>query len=302
MADPSNPIAYRILRALKWDPLVAPPTAVPDTGRTQIPPPRPQLRASLEAMAGAGKWLELVHASEGAFADGFGTFWLDLQRFSATALEGLAGADNRAARLVRDETRRLVECWPQISSLAFKDGTPFVDDTTRQWLTRIGQEAAGAEASSTLASLPTEGRNPADEPPLDPDKIREVQDLFSKKRPAAALDLLQGAIEATTRDRQRFQARLLAARLCLQASQVDWARTLLEDLRREADGFSLAAWEPGVATSLCELSAVCYGRLVKDRKGEERENLRLQLEEMKARVFRLDMRAAAVLEETLRRL
>ncbi|HNX52040.1 MAG TPA: hypothetical protein PKL08_17860, partial [Thermoanaerobaculaceae bacterium] len=59
-------------------------------------------------------------------------------------------------------------------------------------------------------------------------------------------------------------------------------------------------WEPETAIQVYQVTALCYARLAKDRKTENREVLRAEIEKLKARLFRLDMRAAAVVEEMIR--
>ena len=61
-------------------------------------------------------------------------------------------------------------------------------------------------------------------------------------------------------------------------------------------------WEPETAVEFYQLLALCYARTLPERKDkEEKEGLRQSLENARAKLFRLDMRAAAALDESLRR-
>jgi type VI secretion system protein VasJ len=296
-AEPGSPIPFRLLRSLKWDGLPTPPPADPATGRTRVPPPRPQQRTSLEGLYQSGQWSELLASSEGAFGEPTGTFWLDLQRYVVAALDGL-GADGptRAAALVRTEAAALVCRFPGIVGLQFSDGTPFASEATRRWLEQVSQPA---ESMPALPPAPSSGGGEA--AVLSEAEISQARELFDKKKPAFALDILQRGIERSGNARARFRARLAAARVCLQADQTPWAKTLLEELVRDMEGFTFDRWEPETAVEVLQLLAVGYARLLKDRKTENRDSLRDEIEAIKAKLFRLDMRAAAAVDELLRK-
>lgn len=107
-AEPVNPAHLRIARTLRWDDLAGPPPADPATGRTRLSPPRPQLRTALDGTFTSARWLDLLQASEGAFGEPAGTFWLDLQMYSAVAVENLEPA--RARPRPRQSRRPAVSC------------------------------------------------------------------------------------------------------------------------------------------------------------------------------------------------
>jgi type VI secretion system protein VasJ len=293
-ADPLSPTPYRMLRSLKWDNLQGPPPADPGgSGKTRVPPPRPQQRMALDSMLQGQRWHDLVQAAEGAFQEGTGTFWLDLHRYTAMALEKLGASDSRAARAVKEDTAKLIEMYPNLPGLKFQDDSPFAADATREWLEEIG---SGPGLSAMLAP-PAAAAGEAAGSTLEVSDLEQAAELFAKKKPAAALALLQGGVDRAVNKQGRFRTRLEIARACLQGNQPAWGRTILEDLRSQLEGITLPEWEPELAVQVYQLAGLCYARLAKDRKTEDRETVRELLEDVKARLFRLDMRAAAVVEE-----
>ncbi len=293
-ADTLSPTPYRMLRSLKWDDLQGPPPADPGgSGKTRVQPPRPQQRMALDSMLQGQRWRDLIQAAEGAFQEGTGTFWLDLQRYTVLALEKLDSSGGRAARAVKEDTAKLIEQYPNLPALRFSDDSPFAADVTREWLEEIG---SGPGLAAMLAPPAPRGAE-AEGSTLEGSELEQAADLFSKKKPAAALALLQGGVDRASSLQGSFRTRLEIARACLQGNQPAWGRTILEDLREQLESITLPEWEKELAVQVYQLSGLCYARLVKDRKTEDRETVRELLEEVKARLFRLDMRAAAVVEE-----
>jgi type VI secretion system protein VasJ len=318
-AEPFSPIPYRMLRSLKWDGVAALPPLDPNSanpGTTRIPPPRAQQRTALENLHAAGHWAELLRASEVAFQDGTGTFWLDLQRDTVAALEGLdSGAGARAAEAVKSELARLLDRLKMLPTLYFADRTlpnptrptertiertPFASDETRHWLESLKGDAAGGAEPGAIFLPPARAAEDG-APALSPADAQTVRDLLARQQSSAAFDILQNAVEKASSQRSRFLTRLAAARLCLQANQAAWARALLEELLRESETFHFEDWEPETAVDLYQLLALCCSRPAKKGGPADPEAARVQVENLRRKLFRLDMRAAAVLEEALKR-
>lgn len=312
--DPLSPLPYRLLRTLKWDGLTAPPPLNPQSASadtTRIPPARPQQQASLEGLLNAGNWTELLKASEGTFQEDGGTFWLDLQRYTVLALEGLGAS--RAAEVVKEEVVRLLKRLDTLPTLWFADRTvpvpgrphektvertPFAGEATRQWLETLQAESTPA---APALDLPPARATEAGEPALAPAEARIIQELLAKQQAGPAFDRVQAAVEKAPHRRARFRTRFAAARLCLQANQAVWARTLLEELLHESETFTFEDWEPETATDLYQLLALCYARPVRKGGPQDQEAARVEIEALRRKLFRLDLRAAAALEEALRK-
>lgn len=312
-ADPLSPLPYRLLRALKWEAVQALPPA--ENGTTRIPPPRREQKDSLERLYAAGAWAELLTTAEGLFQDGVGTFWLDLQRYSALALLGMDPAHGkRAAQAIQHETAALLTRLPDLPALHFADRTlpapsgkpsektvehtPFASEATRQWIESevlAKDEPAGEALPFFVTAVSPAG------PALAPEDAQKAQELLAKGQTPAGLSLLQAAVRKATGERDRFRARLAAARVCLQANQAAWARGLLEDLEVESESFRFDVWDPETALELYQLLAITTARPAKKGGPADPEAARVKLEELRKKILRLDLAAAAALEEALRR-
>lgn len=291
-ANPLSPLSYRLLRALKWDDLSAPPPAEPGSGKTRIPAPRKEQQAALDSLFQGQRWPELLDASEGAFHAASGTFWLDLQRYSITALERMdPAAGVRTAARVKSELSALLERFSNLPSLTFADGTPFASEATRQWIAVAVREVALPALSGRSAG--------ADDSVLEANEVEKAQDLLVRGELTPALGILQGAIEKASNIRARFRTRLAAAQICLRANQIAWARTLLEDLKREMEALGFEDWEPETSVDVYQLLALCYARTLKERGEEDRPAVEEALRQVKSKLFRLDLRAVAAVDEAL---
>jgi type VI secretion system protein VasJ len=315
-ADLLSPLPYRLLRALKWDALTAAPPVnnqISTAGTTFIAPPTVVRRTTLEGLFNTGNWTELLKASEGAFQEDGGTYWLDLQRYTAAALEGLGAV--RAAEVVKEEAVRFVKRIDALPTLSFAERTlpappgrphekgvdrvPFASEGTRQWLESL--QAASEPAGPAMDLPPARVSADAGDPGLSPTESRTIQELLAKQQAGAAFDLLQAAVERAPNRRGRFRTRLAAARLCLQANQATWARALLEELLQESESLTFEDWEPETAADLYQLLALCYARPARKGGPQDTEAARVQIETLRRKLFRLDLRAAAALEEALKR-
>lgn len=288
----SSATPYRMLRVLKWQDLQGPPAADPGSGKTRVPAPRGPQRNALANLLTNRRWPELLEASEAAFQNDTGTFWLDLQRYSALALEYHDPTHGpRLAALVIDELRELLDRFPNLHHLTYADGTPFAAPETRQWI----EESVRVVEVDVLGG----GSGRAEDVVLSDEEIAEAQALFGKKKADEAMDLIQSAIERARNPRAVFRTRLTAAQLCLQAGKMGWSRTLLEQLRQTMDGFRFETWESETATEVYHLLALCCARQLEAAGGEPVPELEEALEEAQGRLFALDLRAAAKVEATL---
>ena len=288
-ADPQSLQPYRMMRSLKWDDLAKPPAADAGSGKTQIDSPKAQKRKTLETLLENQKWQTLLEQSEGAFQEGNGTYWLDLQFYSASALEEL---NPRAAALVRDELRQLLERLPGIPQLSFRDESPFADQQTRQWI----EESVVKMDVNVVGG----GGTAAEESVFSEDDLAEAKRLFSKKKSVEAFELLQAGVRRASNNRLAFRARLNAAQLCLQANHLPWAKSLLEDLGQEMEGFSFELWEPETAVEVYHLLALCYGRLLNATKSDDaKDALANAMAEIQGRLVRLDLPSVAKIEQAL---
>ena len=148
--QPADPLPYRLLRTAVWLRATEP---TPDAqGRAPIEPLPPATRSQCEAMARAGRWPELLDASESALSTVPQRFALDLQRWTAAALTGLGHTQARTAVLA--ELAALLRRMPALPTLQARDGTPLADPETLAFLTAEGLHGAAAPPDPIAWALP----------------------------------------------------------------------------------------------------------------------------------------------------
>ncbi len=134
-AADATPLAYRMLRVGLYTHIVDPPPA-DASGKTKIPPLNPSARKQIETIANNQKWSPLIEETESAL--NASRFWLDLHRFSATALAGLGEPYAKARAEVIGGLAVVLKRMPALLELQFADGSPFADEQTRAWINDRG--------------------------------------------------------------------------------------------------------------------------------------------------------------------
>ena len=259
--DRTDPAPFRLMRALHWGSLGAPPPA--EDGQTLIPPFVEQRKAYLDGLLGRGQFVELADEAEDTFREQ--PFWLDLQRYLVTAMDAL-GAPFAAARDgVVEEVVGLVRRFPDLPALRFNDDTPFADIATQEWIAvRVlpavggGGEAAPAasgEAGSAVDAAFAEARERLAQGDLD-----------------AAVAALHDGTDAAGRD--RFRRRFYLATLCLRGGRPAVARPILEALDAELEAHGLAGWEPALALDVWAALHGCYDALRRSGDGADEDRAR----------------------------
>lgn len=290
-ADPLNPAPYRIIRTLKWEGVSGPSTA----GQTKIPGPRPNDLAPIQPLLDAANWSGLLEKCESLFKAGH--IWLlDLQRYTTQCLENLdpRGSDSPAAAAVRETTRDVLQRNPALVDCTFASGLPFASDETRTWLAEISNEEGfriGMMRPSSDEGAPTG---------FEAGEIEKAVQFLRKKKLTEGMGILQHGLDRASTPRSQFRTRLDAATACLDANRTLSAQSMLEDLQQKAEeGLTFDQWERAWAVELYQLLAICYGRLAKASKGEERKRFSTKLSEVRNILYSLDMHAAAAVEEAL---
>lgn len=232
-----DPAGYRLLRVALWLPVSRTPAA-DEGGRTELGSLSNEVRHELEQCEANDAWHDLLRSSERALERV--PLALCLQRYAATALAKL---NLTAARLaVLAETRALLTRLPALSSFKFSDGSPLVDDATREWL----------EANALLtydSPRPVLGPKPTAAVPAE-EPIVLARRAIAKSARAEALAQADLALKAATCDRERFAARLVQAQACALAGNVPLAAALFDTLDKELVSRGLELWEPALAAEV----------------------------------------------------
>jgi type VI secretion system protein VasJ len=227
--------AHRLMKSLRWDTVhQSPPHDA--SGLTRLAPPRAEYRAQLKRLYLQQSWTELLDHVERMFAEGVNHFWLDLQWFLHQALSKQPAPFEGWARIVKDDLAMLIERLPDLETLSFNDGSAFADEATREW---IEQHVSAPSAQPWLST-------PAATVPGDADMLAlESEALAQADREGVerALAWLDSRPEFDT-GRQRWQLRLLMARVAEQHGKSELALHMLGELDATAERHALAQWEP----------------------------------------------------------
>lgn len=264
-ADRTNPIPYRLLRAVRWDILPAEPPD--DGGTTRLEAPLDRRRTYLLGLLDSGDYATLVEEGEKSFQSGTFHVWLDLQRILAGALRNLGTPYAPVHRAVLADTALLIDRLPGLPTLSFSDGTPFADPLTQDWLDETVRPLLDDDDRSAGRPAPSEGDLPATR------HYGEAREVLSGGSLEDALAVMNtGAAEDAT-GKDTFHRRLYIATLCLKGGQPAVARPVLDRLGDAVDQHDLATWDPTLALEVWTHQCRCYDRLAQDAPPDEKAGL-----------------------------
>ncbi len=278
--------AHRLMKSLRWDTVhQAPPQ---DTNNnTRLTPPRSDYRAQLKRLYLQQNWSELIEQVERIYAEGVNHFWLDLQWYLYQALCKQPAPQDRWADIAKRDLGMFLERLPGLDVLCWSDGSPFADETTREW---IAQHVSGNQPQQWLP-VPSAAAATGDTDILSLEGEAVAQaDSDGVDRALAWLAARPGIHTG----RQRWLLRLLMARVAEQYSKSDLAIHLLAELDATAQRQALAEWEP-------ELNFEVKARLLKllrvkaQRNDADKPTLARRMEALLAALVAIDPVRAAVL-------
>lgn len=222
-ADRADARSYRWLRAgvwLRWE--RAP--AATRRMRTDLDGPSPARYAELAKARDDERWDELLQRSEQQLVKY--PLWLDLNRFSALALERLGEGYALARTHVLRETQALVARVPELTTLAFSDGSPFAASDTARWLAPpVQTEAVRAQSGLLDDSLRT--------------RLQQNE--------GAAVAEIERRLNNNNSLRTSFLLRLELASALEHHGQPQRAACVYLGLERDIDAHQLERWEPELA-------------------------------------------------------
>jgi type VI secretion system protein ImpA len=129
---PASPVAYLILRALRWGELRGGGDQL--DGLLEAPPA--DVRRALRHYAAQKDWKRVIETAEAAMSSGCGRGWLDLQRYSIQACDGLGYQG--ASKAIRSELKALLADYPQLPTATLNDDTGAANPETLTWLRQEG--------------------------------------------------------------------------------------------------------------------------------------------------------------------
>ena len=277
--------AHRLMKSLRWDTVhQAPPQEA--NGNTRLAAPRSDYRAQLKRLYLQHSWTELIEQIERIYAEGVNHFWLDLQWYLHQALSKQPAPQDGWADITQRDLGMFLERLPGLEVLCWSDGSPFADETTREW---IAQHVSGSRPQQWLPVPSAATTADADILSLEPEALAQADSDgvdHALAWLAARPDLHTG--------RQRWLLRLLMARVAEQYGKSDLAIHLLAELEATAQRQALAEWEP-------ELSFEVKARLLKllrvkvQRNDADKPSLARRMEALLAALVAIDPVRAAVL-------
>ncbi|EIK93351.1 type VI secretion-associated protein [Pseudomonas sp. M47T1] len=278
--------AHRLMKSLRWDTVhQAPPEEA--SGNTRLASPRGDYRAQLKRLYLQQSWTELLDQVERVYAEGVNHFWLDLQWYLYQALSKQPAPHDSWADIVKRDLGMFLERLPGLERLLWNDGTPFADETTRDWIT---QHVSGNRAQQWLPA-PKAVLTTGDAEILSLEGEALVQADSDGVEVALAWLAARPGIQT---GRQRWLLRLLMARVAEQYGKSDLALHLLGELDATAQHHALAVWEP-------ELNFEVKARLLKllrlkaQRNDADKPTLARRTEALLAGLVAIDPVRAAVL-------
>ena len=278
--------AHRLMKSLRWDTVhQTPPQDA--TGLTRLTPPRDDYRAQLKRLYLQDSWSELLDQVERIYAEGVNHFWLDLQWYLYQALSKQPAPQDSWADVAKRDLGMLLERLPGLEMLSWSDGTPFADETTREW---INQHVSGNRPQQWLPA-PVVALASAD---------AEILSLESEALAQADSDGVEKALAwlaarpGVHTGRQRWLLRLLMARVAEQCGKSDLAMHLLGELDATAQRQALAEWEPELYFEV-KARLLKLLRLKAQRNDADKTTLGRRMEALLSALVAIDPVRAAVL-------
>jgi type VI secretion system protein VasJ len=276
--------SVRLVRCIRWDTLDEVPPA-DSASRTRLAPPRGELRQQFKRLVLQKQWHELLERVEGAFMEDVNHLWLDLQYFQHVALDHVGAPYSAWRELLRADFALFLERLPGIERLAFKDGTPFADDTTLEWIARhaVVRDLEAGEAVAPLGvSADTDGDAAGDWPEIE----AQARDLAGRDGLEAAFAWLD-ALPGMKTDRHRFLQRLVMARLADHTGRADTSLALLDELDTQARTLAVTRWEPALVFEVRQ-QLVRVLKAASHRKDADKPALARRIAELQAELTVLD--------------
>lgn len=290
--QPDDPIPYRLIRIIKWHPVIKLPPS--NNGRTELPGILPQLVQGFQNLVNNGDWDKLLRQSENNFTNS--PFWFDLQRFTDKSLSELGGAFQRVQQVIREELAFLVKRLPQILDLQFKNGIAFADAQTKMWIETEVLPSVTVPETEDKKAIGVENKIAISEAEDIEKIITEARKLTANGEFQRAISLLLEKTETAKSYREQFIWKINTAELCLESDHHRVALQLLEAMDADVKHFSLEQWEPDLSVRVIRALLQCKRRLIQDIKQPSAE-ITEQINDLFSRLCNLDIVSAIALEK-----
>jgi len=278
--------AHRLMKSLRWDTVQQTPPQDAN-GLTRLTPPRGDYRAQLKRLYLQQSWSELLDQVERIYAEGVNHFWLDLQWYTCQALSKQPAPQDSWAAIAKRDLGMFLDRLPGLEALCWSDGTPFADETTREW---IAQHVCGNRPQQWL---PAASAAPAS---VDAEILSLESEALAQADSGGVEQALAwlAARPGIDTGRQRWLLHLLMARVAEQFGKSDLAVHLLGELDGIAHRQALADWEPLLCFEV-KARLLKLLRLKAQRNDADRPALGQRMDALLAALVAIDPVRAAVL-------
>ncbi|WP_395344307.1 type VI secretion system protein TssA [Ningiella sp. W23] len=245
--------AFFLARTAKWMMIQdAPASGVLDRQ------PNDQVITTIEQHQSSGNYEQLLNICESEFNNG-AIFYLALHRHIYNALVALE--QQHCADVVLSTTINFVSRFPDIADVTFKNGEPFADALTKEWL-QSQMAGSGESENSNAASNLNDGASPWIETKKQANKLVGSGQL----KQAVAL-FQQGLGTANTlRETILWQYELCA--LLYKSGKDDLAIMQLEHILTQLNEKSAANWIPELTKDVLKLTIMSHKRLQQKKQYE----------------------------------
>lgn len=274
--------AYKMVRAIRWGVINSSPPSI--NGQTRLKPPRVDLQTTLKRLIAEKQWLDLLERVDTAFLEGANQYWLDLQYYAWLGQKALGGLYADQADSALGELGILLTRCPELSSLSFEDGSPFVSDSVVEWLQN--QVSTSAPSLDKTVNIQTAGSQTIEtsEAAIE----QEATNLLAEKGLEAAIGWLDGH-PRLQQGKLGCYKWLLMAKLAEKQQKNDWAVYLLEQSISSMQRSSVSEWDKDFSF---ENHAMLYRLLYAKSKRKDIQadstSIQMQLDQLREKLMQID--------------
>ncbi len=238
--DAYDPAPYLLLRGFRWGELRKEGTS-PNQSLFEAPPT--EIRTQLKKLMVDSDWTTAIELAETAMTQPCGRAWLDLQRYTVTALEQYGYPE--VASAIKSAVCALLNDLPRLRYSTLTDDTPTANQETQQWLDNIVAEARDRGAGQAPAMRDEEEVEvePQGGAAAPPDSYELAIEAIRQGRSREAIEILVAEAGHQSSGRGRFRRKQQLAEVCIKLGHTAVAQSILEDLVAEIDEHKLEDWE-----------------------------------------------------------
>jgi type VI secretion system protein ImpA len=238
-AEPTSPVSYLMLRALRWGELRA---EAPTPDPRLLEAPAAPMRTQLKTLLLDQDFSQLLEVAETVMGTKAGRGWLDLQRYVLNALDGLGSDYAHVSEAIRRELRSLLTEIPTLPEMTLMDDLPTAGPATAKWLAAEG--LLGGEADATPMAAPQAQASKGAESGRDQTLERALAEVRTGQA-SKGIDRIKRALDRENSERGRFIRQTQLANVMLEAGLDAVATPILEQLLAKVDEAKLEGWEAG---------------------------------------------------------